>query len=559
MSDKPTIHETPDKPSHFIAEEIQKDLEAGRVEQIVTRFPPEPNGYLHIGHAKAITIDFTMADQFGGTTNLRMDDTNPVNEDTTFIEAIKEDIRWLGFDWERFTYASDNFEKLYEMAEGLVEKGLAYVDHLSMEEIRAYRGSLTEPGKASPYRDRSVEENLSLLRSMRAGEFPDGTCVLRARIDMASPNLNLRDPVLYRIKHAHHHRTGDAWCLYPTYDYAHGQCDALEGVTHSLCSLEFEDHRPLYNWLIEKLELFPSRQIEFARLNLTYTVMSKRKLRELVEKGHVNGWDDPRMPTLSGLRRKGYPPEAIRNFLGRVGVTKYNSLTDLALLEHCVREELNRTAPRFMAVLDPLEVIIDNYPEEQVEQLEAVNNPEDPAAGTRQIPFSRRLYVERADFKEDAPRKFYRLTQGREVRLRWGYFITCQSLEKNAEGNVIRLRCTYDPETKGGNASDGRKVKATLHWVSADHAVELPVRLYDNLFTKENPNALEEGEDWLDFLNPDSQIETTAQAEPSLADLSPRTTVQFERTAYFTTDSKDSTPGKPVFNRTATLRGSKKF
>ena len=539
--------------SDFIRTIVREDLAAGRHAEIITRFPPEPNGYLHIGHAKSICLNFGVAQDFGGHCNLRFDDTNPVKEEMEYIEAIKTDVAWLGFDWGQHLYfASDNFEQLYDWAEHLIQAGKAYVDDLSPEEIREYRGTLTEPGKDSPYRDRPAEESLDLFRRMRAGEFPNGSRVLRARIDMASGNINLRDPVLYRILHAAHPRTGEAWCIYPTYDYAHGQSDAIEGVTHSICTLEFEDHRPLYDWLIENLPV-PSRprQYEFARLNLSHTVLSKRRLIQLVEERHVRGWDDPRMPTLAGLRRRGVPPGAIRDFIGRVGVAKAANLVELAMLEHCVREELNRTAARRMAVLRPLKVVIENYPEDQVEELDAINNPEDPAAGSRKVPFSRELYIERDDFMEDPPRKFFRLAPGREVRLRYAYFVTCREAVKNDAGEVVELRCTYDPATRGGDAPDGRKVKGTLHWVAAETALEAEVRLYNRLFTEEVPGA--QG-DALDDLNPESlEVLERCFLEPALGAAETGQAVQFERLGYFCADP-DGTAGKPVFNRTVALR-----
>ncbi len=537
----------------FIRDVIRKDIAEGRVAGVVTRFPPEPNGYLHIGHAKSICLNFGVAEEFGGRCHLRFDDTNPTKEELEYIEAIQRDVRWLGFDWgEHLYYASDYFEQLYEWAEHLIREGKAYVDDLSAEEIRAYRGTLTEPGRESPWRNRPVEENLDLFRRMRAGEFPDGARVLRARIDMASGNINLRDPVLYRILHAAHPRTGDSWCIYPTYDFAHGQSDAIEHVTHSLCTLEFEDHRPLYDWLIDNLPV-PSRprQYEFAPLNLTYTVLSKRRLMQLVREGHVEGWDDPRMPTLSGLRRRGVPPAAIRDFVRRVGITKSEGRVELELLEHCIREVLNRKAERRMAVLRPLKVVIENYPEGEGERLEAINNPEDPAAGTREVPFSRELYIERDDFMEDPPRKFYRLAPGREVRLRYAYFITCREVVKDAAGEIVELRCTYDPATRGGNAPDGRRVKATLHWVSAAHAIEAEVRLYDRLFRSPDPGA---GGDMLADLNPASlEVLRGCRLEPALAETGEGEPVQFERLGYFCRD-RDSTPERPVFNRTVALR-----
>jgi glutaminyl-tRNA synthetase len=541
-------------PRDFIRDIVRADLDAGRHDTVVTRFPPEPNGYLHIGHAKSICLNFGVAQEFGGHCNLRFDDTNPLKEEMRYIESIQEDVRWLGFDWgEHLYFASNYFEQLYEWAEHLVRHGDAYVDDLSPAEIRAYRGTLTEPGRDSPFRDRTPRENLDLLRRMRAGEFPDGARVLRAKIDMASGNINLRDPVLYRIVHAAHPRTGDAWCIYPTYDFAHGQSDAIEGVTHSLCTLEFEDHRPLYDWLIEHLPV-PSRprQYEFARLNLSHTILSKRRLIQLVAERHVRGWDDPRMPTLAGLRRRGVPPAAIREFARRIGVAKSDNLVDLALLDHCVREILNRTALRRMAVLRPLKVVLDNYPEGQIEQFEAINNPENPAAGTRPVPFSRELWIERDDFMEAPPGKFFRLAPGREVRLRYAYLITCREAVKDAAGEVVALRCTYDPATRGGDAPDGRKVKGTLHWVSAAHAVPAEVRLYDHLFATAEPGR--EG-DFLADLNPRSlEILADCRLEPSLAE-GPDAPVQFERQGYFCRDP-DSTPARPVFNRTAPLRDS---
>jgi len=537
----------------FIREIVRSDRASGRHAAIVTRFPPEPNGYLHIGHAKSICLNFGIADEFGGRCHLRFDDTNPVKEETEYIRSIEEDVRWLGFDWgDDLFHASDYFEQLYEWGEYLVKAGNAYVDDLSAEEIRTHRGTLTEPGKESPYRNRGIDENLELFRAMRNGNVPDGARVLRAKIDMAAGNINLRDPVLYRILHADHPRTGDAWCIYPTYDFAHGQSDAVEHITHSLCTLEFEAHRPLYDWLVEHLPV-PSkpRQIEFARFNLSYTVLSKRRLLKLVEGGHVNGWDDPRMPTLSGMRRRGYPPAAIRDCAKRSGVAKRDSMVDLAFLEHCVRSELNRTSERRMGVLRPLKVVIENFPENQVDDLEAVNNPEDAGAGTRLVPFSRELFIESDDFMEDPPKKFFRLAPGREVRLRYAYFITCREVIKNADGEVVELRCTYDPETRGGDAPDGRKVKATLHWVSAPHAVSTEVRLFDTLFSSPDPGA--DG-DFLDDLNPDSlEVINDAMFEPSLAGLESGERVQLERLGYFCADP-DTTLERPVFNRTVTLR-----
>ena len=538
-----------------VAEDIRNGLYDGRVH---TRFPPEPNGYLHIGHAKAICIDFGIAEQFGGLCNLRMDDTNPTREESEYVEAIKEDVRWLGFDWgDRFFYASDYFEQMAEYAVQLIRDGKAYVDDLSAEEIREMRGTLTEPGRESPHRNRTVAENLDLFERMKAGEFGDGEKVLRAKIDMASPNVNLRDPVMYRIQHAAHHRTGEAWCIYPMYDWAHGLEDSIEGITHSLCSLEFENHRPLYDWFLRQLPVHRPRQIEFARLNLTYTVMSKRKLMRLVQEKFVDGWDDPRMPTLCGLRRRGFPPEAIRNFCSRIGVTKYNSITEMSVLEHCARERLNACAPRRMAVLDPVKLVVENYPDDQVEWLEAINNPEDESAGTRQIPFSKTLYIERDDFREEAPRKFHRLVPGREVRLRYGYLVTCTGCRKDDAGNVVEVHCTYDPETRGGSAPDGRKVRGTIHWVSALHAVSATVRLYDRLFLAENPDDAPEGQDFTANFNPDScEVLADCKLEPCLAEAEPEATVQFERKGYFCPDSKDHTPERPVFNRTVSLKDS---
>jgi glutaminyl-tRNA synthetase len=546
-----------DRPSGFIRDAIKEDLRTNRFGgRVHTRFPPEPNGYLHIGHAKAIWITFGIAEEFGGLYNLRFDDTNPVKEEEEYVEAIKEDIRWLGFDWEdREFYASDYFEQLYEWAVQLIKDGKAYVDSLSPEEIREYRGAFGEPGKNSPYRDRSVEENLDLFECMRAGEFEEGEHVLRAKIDMTSGNMNLRDPVMYRILlHATHHRTGDEWCIYPMYDWAHGQSDSIEGITHSLCSLEYEDHRPLYDWFLDQLGIYHPRQIEFGRVGLSYTAMSKRRLIQLVQDGHVNGWDDPRMPTLSGLRRRGYTPEAIRDFCDRIGVPKTNTIVDIALLEHCVREDLNQRAPRVFGALCPLKVVLVNYPEDLVEEMECINNPEDASMGTRKVPFSRVLYIEREDFREHPPKRFWRLAPGREVRLRYAYYVTCVDVVKDEQGEVVELHCTYDPETRGGWAPDGRKVRGTLHWVSADHSLEAEVRLYDRLFSVENPLDLEEGEDFTANLNPNSlEILTSCRVEPSLAGASPGSIYQFERQGYFCVDP-DSTDGKLVFNRTVSLR-----
>ncbi|HHV98192.1 MAG TPA: glutamine--tRNA ligase/YqeY domain fusion protein [Clostridiaceae bacterium] len=541
---------------NFIQDIINEDLKSGRFDRVHTRFPPEPNGYLHIGHAKAICIDFGIAAANNGLCNLRFDDTNPTKEDTEYVESIKEDIKWLGFDWEdRLYYASDYFEQLYEYAEQLIKMGKAYVCDLSADEIREYRGTLTEPGKESPYRNRPVEENLDLFRRMRAGEFPDGSRVLRAKIDMASPNLNMRDPVIYRILRATHHRTGDKWCIYPMYDFAHPLSDSIEGITHSLCTLEFEDHRPLYDWFLETLNVkCKTRQIEFARLNMTYTLTSKRKLLELVKGGYVRGWDDPRMPTISGMRRRGYTPEAIRNFCNIIGVAKSNSVVDFSLLEHCVREDLNAKAPRLMAVLRPLRVVIDNYPEDLVEEFEVENNPENPEMGTRKVPFSKYIYIEQDDFMEDPPKKYFRLAPGREVRLKNAYFIKCESVIKDADGNIVELHCTYDPETRGGNAPDGRKVKGTIHWVSEKHAINAEVRLYDLLFSAPNPSEVEEGHDFKENLNPNSlEILKNCKLEPNFAHAVPGSRYQFLRLGYFCVDP-DSTEEMPVFNRIATLK-----
>ncbi len=546
----------PTRSLNFIEAIVDEDLKTnkwgGRVH---TRFPPEPNGYLHIGHAKSICLNFGLAAKYGGKCNLRFDDTNPTKEEVEYVESIMEDVRWLGFDWEdRLFYASDYFEQLYQWALQMIKAGVAYVCDLTADQIRDYRGTLTAPGKDSPYRNRSIEENLALFERMRAGEFPDGSRTLRAKIDMAHPNLNMRDPVMYRILHAHHHRSGDKWCIYPMYDYTHGQSDSIERITHSICTLEFENHRPLYDWYIEQLGIYHPQQIEFARLNLSYTVMSKRKLLELVKSGHVKGWDDPRMPTISGLRRRGYTPEAIREFCARIGVSKFDSVIDVAVLENSLREDLNRRALRVMGVLRPLRVVIENYPEGQTEELEAINNPEDPSAGTRRVPFSRVLYIEQDDFMEDPPKKFFRLGAGREVRLRYAYFITCVKAVKDATGKVVELRCTYDPETRGGAASDGRKVQGTIHWVSAAHAVQAEVRLYDHLFNKPDPEAVPEGADYKVNLNPRS-LETlpVCWVEPSLAGAAPGSRYQFERQGYFCVDP-DSTRGGLVFNRTVSLR-----
>ncbi len=546
-------------PSNFIQTIIEEDLKNNKHDgRVVTRFPPEPNGYLHIGHAKSICLNFGLADTYGGMCNLRFDDTNPSREEAEYVETIKEDVRWLGYEWhEREYYASDYFERLYDFAVTLIKAGKAYVDSLSADEIRAYRGTLTEPGRVSPFRDRPMEENLDLFARMRAGEFADGDHVLRARIDMAAPNLLMRDPTLYRIRKVRHHRTGDAWCIYPMYDFTHCLSDALECITHSICTLEFENNRPLYDWVLDQLDLAcRPRQYEFARLNLSYTVLSKRKLIQLVNEGHVSGWNDPRMPSIAGFRRRGYTPEAIVNFCERIGVAKANSMVDIALLEYSIRENLNRRAPRVMGVLRPLKVVIENYPQGRSETLEAINNPEDPSMGTRHVPFARELFIERDDFMENPPRKFFRLGPGREVRLRYAYFVKCREAVKDpATGEIVELRCTYDPATRGGNAPDGRKVKATLHWVAARHAVDAEVRLYDRLFTRENPDEKAEGQSFKDFINPRSlEILNLCKLEPSLAAARPGDYYQFERLGYFCADSEDSSPQRLVFNRTVTLR-----
>jgi glutaminyl-tRNA synthetase len=544
--------------SNFLRDQIAEDVRTKKYgdAQIQTRFPPEPNGYLHIGHAKAICIDFGLADEFGGKTNLRFDDTNPEKEEQEYVDSIMADVRWLGFEWDRLCYASDYFGQLFEWALKLIKEGKAYVDDLSADEIRQYRGTLTEPGKDSPYRTRSVEENLDLFLRMKAGEFPDGSRVLRAKIDMASPNLNMRDPVMYRILHATHHRTGDEWCIYPMYDYAHGQSDSIENVTHSMCTLEFTDHQPLYRWYIEQLGIFPSQQFEFDRLNLTYTLLSKRKLLQLVNEKYVSGWDDPRMPTLSGIRRRGFTPEALRTFVGQVGASRTNGSTDIEMLEHFQRDDLNHRARRAMAVLRPLKLVIDNYPEGQTEYCEVQNNPEDPSAGTRQVPFARELYIEQDDFREVPPPKYYRLSPGKEVRLRNAYFITAQSVVKDADGNIVEVHCTYDPASKGGNSPDGRKVKSTMHWVSAIHALTAEVRVYDKLFTKPDPSDFPEGGSYLDNLNPNSlEVIADAKLEPSLASARLEDRFQFERVGYFCLD-RDSTEEKKVFNRTLPLKDS---
>jgi glutaminyl-tRNA synthetase len=548
---------SPSGPSNFIRDIILDDLKTNKFGgRVHTRFPPEPNGYLHIGHAKSIWLNFGLAKEFGGKTNLRFDDTNPEKEETEYVDSIMETVRWLGFDWEdRLFYASDYFGQLYEWAVKLIRSGKAYVCDLTAEEIRKYRGTLTEPGKESPYRNRTVDENLDLFARMKAGEFPDGFRTLRAKIDMASANLNLRDPIMYRILHAEHHRTGNQWCIYPMYDFAHGESDSIEKITHSICTLEFEDHRPLYDWYVEQLGIYHPQQIEFDRLNLTYTLLSKRKLLTLVQDGHVRGWDDPRMPTLAGIKRRGFTPEAIRNFCGAIGVSKTTGIIELGLLEHHVREDLNKRAARVMAVLRPLRVVIDNYPEDLVEEMEAVNNPEDASMGTRKVPFSRVIYIEQDDFREVPPKQYYRLSPGKEVRLRYGYFVTCTGVVKDPQtGEVREIHCTYDPATKGGNAPDGRKVKSTIHWLSAAHALDAEVRLYENLFTKENPSETKEGEDFTANLNPNSlEILSHAKVEPSLAAAASGDRYQFERLGYFCVDP-DTAAGKPVFNRTLALR-----
>ncbi len=543
-------------PSNFIRETIIHDIETDKYGgRVHTRFPPEPNGYLHIGHAKSINLNFGLAAEFHGKCNLRFDDTNPSKEETEYVDSIIEDVHWLGGDWDnRLFYASDYFDQLYDWAVDLIRKGKAYVCDLSADEVRQQRGTLTEPGQESPYRNRPVEENLDLFARMKAGEFSDGARTLRAKIDMAAANLNLRDPIMYRILHATHHRTGDKWCIYPMYDFAHGQCDSIERITHSICTLEFEDHRPLYDWYVDALGIYHPQQIEFDRLSLTYTLLSKRKLLQLVREGYVSGWDDPRMPTISGVRRRGYTPEAIRAFCGRIGVSKTQGITEIGVLEHAVREDLNKRAPRVMAVLRPLKLIIDNYPEGQVEEMTAVNNPEDPRAGSRTVPFSRVLYIEQEDFRENPPKQYFRLTPGREVRLRYGYFVTATGVDKDESGNVVAVHCTYDPATRGGDAPDGRKVKSTIHWVSAQHAIDAEARLYENLFTKEDPGQVEEGQDFTANLNPNSlEVVTDVKLEPSLTGVAPGSRYQFERLGYFCADP-DTTPNKPVFNRTVALR-----
>ncbi|MBH58262.1 MAG: glutamine--tRNA ligase [Planctomycetaceae bacterium] len=552
----PEHPESEERQKNFVEQIVEADLaantHAGRVH---TRFPPEPNGYLHIGHAKSICLNFGIAQNYNGQCNLRFDDTNPAKEDTEYVDSIKEDVQWLGFEWDGIYFASDYFQQLYDLAVQLIQDGKAYVCSLSPEETKEYRGGWDGAGKDSPYRNRSIEENLDLFARMKAGEFADGEHTLRAKIDMASPNMNMRDPAMYRIKHVHHHRTGDQWCIYPMYDFAHGICDSIEKITHSICTLEFEHHRPLYDWFLDELDIFRSRQYEFARLNITHTVMSKRRLLELVENDYVQGWDDPRMPTISGLRRRGYTPEAIRQFCTRIGVTKQNSTHDISWLEDSLRAQLNKEAQRRAAVLRPLKVIIDNFPEGHVEMMEAVNNPEDPSAGTRQIPFTRELYIEQTDFMEEPPKKFFRLGPGREVRLRYGFFITCHEVIKDDEGRITELRCTYDPETRGGQAPDGRKVRGTIHWVSANHAVDAEIRLYDHLFETQNPSDVEQGKSYLDNINPNSlEVLSNCKLEPSLADAQPGERFQFERLGYFCVDSQASNSNKPVFNRSVTLR-----
>ena len=550
------IDNTEGRSLNFLEEIIENDLSSGKHKSILTRFPPEPNGYLHIGHAKSICLNFGLAKKYGGKTNLRFDDTNPVKEDTEYVDSIMEDVKWLGFEWANVFYASDYFDQLYLWAVEMIKNGLAYVDDQSLEEIRKNRGTVTIPGTNSPYRDRSVEENLDLFERMKNGEFADGSKVLRAKIDMAHSNMQFRDPIMYRILHAEHHRTGNKWNIYPMYDYAHGQSDSIENITHSICTLEFDIHRPLYDWFIEKLNIFPSHQYEFARLNINYTVMSKRKLLQLVKENHVNGWDDPRMPTICGFRRRGYTPESIRNFCERIGVAKRDNVIDYSLLEFSLREHLNKVAPRMMAVLNPLKVVITNYPENQVENLTAINNPEDESAGTRLVPFSREIYIERDDFMENPPKKYFRLAPGQEVRLRYAYFIKCEEVIKDAEGNIVELHCSYDPASKGGNSPDGRKVKGTIHWVSAQHAVDAEVRLFDRLFSKENPEDVEEGQTFLDNINPDSlQVLQNCKLEPELAKAQVMDKMQFERLGYFCVD-KDSTPEHLVFNRSCTLKDS---
>ncbi len=547
----PSPNSAPATPSNFVRDIVLDDLQTNKYGgRVHTRFPPEPNGYLHIGHAKSICLNFGLAAEFGGKTNLRFDDTNPEKEEQEYVDSIIDNVHWLGFKEDAIYYASDYFQQLYDWAVKMIREGNAYVDDLTAEEIRKYRGTLTEGGKESPYRNRAVDESLDLFARMKAGEFPDGSRTLRAKVDMASKNLNMRDPVMYRILNAEHHRTGNKWCIYPMYDFAHGQSDSIENITHSICTLEFQDHRPLYDWYVAELGIYHPQQVEFDRLNLTYTLLSKRKLLQLVKDGHVRGWDDPRMPTISGIRRRGYTPEALRNFCNSIGVSKTNGIIELGLLEHHVREDLNKRAPRLMAVLKPLRVVIDNYPEGQVEEMDAVNNPEDPSAGTRKVPFSQVLYIEHDDFKEDPPKQFFRLSPGKEVRLRWGFFITCTSVLKDEKGEIVEIHCTYDPATRGGNSPDGRKVKATIHWVSAAHAVDGEVRLYEPLFNCESPNDLAD-------LNPKSLELVTAKLEPALANVEPQFRCQFERLGYFCADY-DTAPGKPVFNRTVALRDTYK-
>ncbi len=555
MADNTNLEEEK-KSLNFLEEIIENDLASGKHKSILTRFPPEPNGYLHIGHAKSICLNFGLAKKYGGKTNLRFDDTNPVKEDTEYVDSIMEDVRWLGFEWASVHYASDYFDQLYDWAVELIKKGLAYVDDQSLEEIRKNRGTVQTPGTPSPWRDRSVEENLDLFERMKAGEFPDGSKVLRAKIDMAHQNMQFRDPIMYRILHAHHHRTGDKWNIYPMYDFAHGESDSIENITHSICTLEFDIHRPLYDWFIQQLGIFPSHQYEFARLNINYTVMSKRKLLQLVKENYVSGWDDPRMPTICGFRRRGYTPEAIRNFCEKIGVAKRDNVIDYSVLEFCLREHLNKVAPRMMAVLHPVKVVITNYPEGQTEYLTAVNNPEDETAGTREIPFSREIYIEQDDFMENPPKKYFRLAPGQEVRLRYAYFVTCQEVIKDAAGNITEIHCTYDPASKGGNSPDGRKVKGTIHWVSAEHAIDAEVRLFDRLFAVEAPEEVEEGKTFLDNLNPNSlQVLQNCKLEPYLANSKVLDKMQFERLGYFCVD-KDSTPEHLVFNRACTLKDS---
>ena len=544
------------KPLNFLEEIIENDLATGKCKGVLTRFPPEPNGYLHIGHAKSICLNFGLAKKFGGKTNLRFDDTNPVKEDTEYVDSIMEDVRWLGFEWADVHYASDYFDQLYAWAVELIKKGLAYVDDQSLEEIRQNRGTVQTPGKPSPWRDRSVEENLDLFERMKNGEFEDGSKVLRAKIDMAHSNMQMRDPIMYRILHTEHHRTGNKWCIYPMYDFAHGESDSIENITHSVCTLEFDIHRPLYDWFIKQLGIFPSHQYEFARLNINYTVMSKRKLLQLVKEGYVSGWDDPRMPTICGFRRRGYTPESLRNFCEKIGVEKRDNVIDYSVLEFCLREHLNKVAPRMMAVLNPVKVVITNYPDDQVETLTAINNPEDESAGSREIPFCKELYIDRDDFMENPPKKYFRLAPGQEVRLRYAYFISCQDVVKDADGNITEIHCTYDPASRGGNSPDGRKVKGTIHWVSARHAIDAEVRLFDRLFNVESPDEVEEGKTFLDNLNPDSlKVLNNCKLEPALANAKVLDKMQFERVGYFCVD-KDSTPEHLVFNRACTLKDS---